>query len=100
MSIKFFIGLPQPLFVYFRSFQTQILQKKTTAFSGIWTRIVGIEGEQAHHLTTTTAQLFKYLPIIKIITSMDRHLCQPTYGMLDILCILLMQQFTQIASPA
>ena len=33
------IGQPRPHFVYFRSFQTQILQKKTLGFSGIRTRI-------------------------------------------------------------
>ena len=25
-------------------------------FSGIWTKIVGVKGENADHLTTTTAQ--------------------------------------------
>ena len=30
-------------------------------FSGIRTRIVGVEGEYADHLTTTTAQSFYYL---------------------------------------
>ena len=48
-------GQPRNLFVYFRSFQTQILQKKTVSFSGIQTRIVRVEGEHADHLTTTTA---------------------------------------------
>ena len=50
------MGLPRPLFVYFRSFQTQILQKKTVGVSKIRTRIVGVESEQADHLTTTPAQ--------------------------------------------
>ena len=31
--------------------------EKTLGFSGIRTRIVGVEGEHADHLTTTTAQL-------------------------------------------
>ena len=45
------------LFLFiFVLFQTQILQKKTVCFSKIRTRIVGIEGEHADHLTTTTAQ--------------------------------------------
>ena len=35
----FRMGQPQLLFVYFRSFQTQIY-RKTTGFRGIWTRIV------------------------------------------------------------
>ena len=46
---------PLPHFVYFRSFQPQILQKKTVGFCGIRTRIVGIEGKRADHLITTTA---------------------------------------------
>ena len=49
------MGQPRPLFVYFRSFQTQILLKKTVDFSWIRTRIVGVQREQTDHLTTTTA---------------------------------------------
>ena len=67
------MGHPRPLFVYFRSFQT-IYRIKTVDFSGIRTRIVGVEGEHADHLNTTTAQIFpsycsilcltqKYLPL-------------------------------------
>ena len=49
------MGHPRPfLFVYFRSFQT-IYRIKTVDFSGIRTQIVGVEGEHADHLTTTTA---------------------------------------------
>ena len=48
------VGQPRPLFVYFRSFQTQYY-RKTLGFSGIRTRIVGVEGEHADHLTTTSA---------------------------------------------
>ena len=40
-------------FVYFRSFQTQILQKKTVDVSGIRTWIVRVEGKHADHLTAT-----------------------------------------------
>ena len=43
-----------PILVNFSSFQKQILQK-TVGFSGIQTQIVGVEGEHADHLTTTTA---------------------------------------------
>ena len=43
------MGQPKPLFVYFRSFQTQIGQKKITDFSGIRTWIVIVEGDQAYH---------------------------------------------------
>ena len=48
-------AIPGPLLVYFRSFQTQLLQKKTLDVSGIRTRIVGVEGQDADHLTSTTA---------------------------------------------
>ena len=50
----FKMGHPRPLFVYFRSFQT-IYRIKTVDFSGIRTRIIGIEGEHADHLTSTIA---------------------------------------------
>ena len=43
------MGQSGPLFAYFRSFPTQILQKKTEGFSGIQTRIVGVEDEHADH---------------------------------------------------
>ena len=46
------MGQPRPLFVYFHCFQTQIVHEKTVGFSGIRIRIVGVEGEQADHLTT------------------------------------------------
>ena len=39
---------PRPLFVYFRSFQT-INRIKTIDFSGIQTRIVGVEGSTLDH---------------------------------------------------
>ena len=46
---------PGLVFVYFRSFQTQNFTEKTVGFSGIRTRIVGVEGQHSDHLTTTTA---------------------------------------------
>ena len=50
-------SLPRPLFVSFRSFQTQFFQKKTLGVSGMRTQIVRVEGEDVDHLTTTiTAQ--------------------------------------------
>ena len=49
------MGRTRPLFVYFRSFQTQLLQKKKLAFGGIRTRIVGVIGKQADQLYTTMA---------------------------------------------
>ena len=54
--VFFFKNGPTPAFFYFRSFQTQILQKKTEGVSRIRTRIVGAEGEHSDQLTTTTAQ--------------------------------------------
>ena len=52
-------GLPptsrDSFFVYFHSFQTQILQKKTVDVRGIRTLIVRVKGKHADHLTTTTA---------------------------------------------
>ena len=45
---------PASYFVYFRSFQTQILQKNCVAFSGIRTHIIRGEGESADYLTITT----------------------------------------------
>ena len=45
---------PLHLFVYIRIlFQTINFIDKTEDFSGIRTRIVGVEGENANHLTTT-----------------------------------------------
>ena len=54
------MGHPRPLLVYFRSFQTQIQQKKSVDVSGIQTRIVRAEGKHADHMTTTTAYIQKY----------------------------------------
>ena len=45
---------PWPLFVKFWSFKKHI--QKTVGVNGIRTRIVGVEGEHADHLTTTPAQ--------------------------------------------
>ena len=45
---------PAP-FCLFSYISNTILQKNSR-LSGIWTRIVGVEGEHADHLTTTTAQ--------------------------------------------
>ena len=42
----------RPLFRYFRFFQ--IIQNKSVDFSEIRTRIVGVEGKHADHLTITT----------------------------------------------
>ena len=39
------MGQPWPLFLYFRSFRTQILREKTVGFSGIRPRIVGVKLE-------------------------------------------------------
>ena len=46
------MGQPWPLFVYFRSFT-----EKTVGVSRTLTLNVGVEGEYADHLTTTTAHI-------------------------------------------
>ena len=48
------MGHPRPLFVYFRSFRIENVD-----FSGIRTRIVGIEGEHADHFAVNTALPFE-----------------------------------------
>ena len=48
----------RPLLVYFHSFKHKCY-RKTVGFSRIQTQIVGVEGEHADHLTTTTAQQFE-----------------------------------------
>ena len=52
-AIGSFLNGPTPAssFVYFQ----HKFYKKTVGFSRTWTRIVGVEGKQADHLTTTTA---------------------------------------------
>ena len=56
-AIFIFKNVPTPAsFVYFRTFHTQILQKKLYV-SRIRTRIVGVECKHADHLTTPTAHL-------------------------------------------
>ena len=42
-------GLTRPLFVYFRSFSNTYFTEKTVGFSGIRTRMVGIDGKHADH---------------------------------------------------
>ena len=56
------MGHARPILVYLCSFQTQILQKNTVGFGGIQIRIIGVEGEHADHMTTTTM----VLPDIKL----------------------------------
>ena len=49
------------LFLYFRSFQTQILLKKLYTSAGFRTQIVRVVGEHADHFTTTTtAKKWRY----------------------------------------
>ena len=45
----FLMGHARPLFVYFRSFQTKVLQEIAVGFSRIRTQIAGMEGELADH---------------------------------------------------
>ena len=46
---------PRPLFLFIFVLFKHNLYRKTVGVSGIRTRIVGVEGEHADHLTTTTA---------------------------------------------
>ena len=66
----------RPIFIYFRSFQT-IYRIKTVDFSGIGTRIIGLEGKDADHFTTTTVR-YKLIFMLIIITglSLVAHYCQ------------------------
>ena len=48
------MGKSQPLFWIFLIFSKTHYTEKTVGFSGIRTRIVGVEGDQGDHLTTTT----------------------------------------------
>ena len=52
-------GQSRPLFVDFRFFYKQFLQKNV-GFRGVQTWIVLVEGEHADHFTTTTTQTGKY----------------------------------------
>ena len=54
------IGQPWPHFV-FSFFSNTNFTEKIVGFSGFRTRIVGVEGEHADHLTTTTAHQIKLL---------------------------------------
>ena len=68
----FWLCHPRPLFAYVRSFQA-IYRIKTVDFIGIRTRIVGVEGEHADHLTTNTPRIsFYYLTNVSLITAL-RH---------------------------
>ena len=58
------MGQPGLFLFIFVLIQTQILQKKTVIVSGIWTRIVGVDGEHDDHLTTATAYLKMILVLI------------------------------------
>ena len=51
-----FLNGPTPAtFCLFLFFSSTNFTEKTVCFSGIQTQIVGVEGEHADHLTTTTA---------------------------------------------
>ena len=59
-----FLNGPTPVSLcLFSSFSNTNFTEKTVGFSGIRTRIVGVEGKHADHLTTTMAQNYqKKLP--------------------------------------
>ena len=59
------VGLFLFIFVLFKHNITE----KTVYFSGIQTRIVGVEGECADHLITTTAHLVESCLRIKLVVS-------------------------------
>ena len=50
------MGRPRPFCCIFNIYK-QKFTEKTVVFSRIQTQIVGVEGERADHLTTTTAQI-------------------------------------------
>ena len=60
MMIFLRIGQPRPLFPYFRSFQTRILQKNCRLQRDLNSNF-GVEDEHAEHLTATTALERDYL---------------------------------------
>ena len=49
------MGQPRPLFCLFSFFSNTHFTEKTVGFCWIRTRFVGVEGNHADHLTTTTA---------------------------------------------
>ena len=51
------MGQPRPLFCLFSFFSNTNFTENTVDVSGIQTRIVGVEGEHADHLTTSKAKL-------------------------------------------
>ena len=55
--ISFFNGPTPASFCLFSLFASTNSTEKTVDFSGIRTRTVGVEGEHADHLTTTTADI-------------------------------------------
>ena len=59
------MGQPWPLFSFFDLLNTNILEK-TVGFSEIRSRIVGVEGKHADHLTTTTALETYFLNIKRL----------------------------------
>ena len=66
------MGQHRPLFCLFSFFSNTFFTEKTVDASGIQTRIVGVEGKHADHLTTTTALIESFLKI-KIISFEMTH---------------------------
>ena len=66
--IDFFIkNEPTPAsFCLFSFCSNTNLIEKTAGTSGIWTRIVRVEGEHFNHLTTTTAQYIRTVNIQRV----------------------------------
>ena len=59
-TILFLTGQLRSLFVLFSFFSN--INCTTVCFSGIWTRIVAVEGERADHLTTTKSLVKQFFP--------------------------------------
>ena len=62
-SVHLIFNLPSPAsFCLFPFFSDTNLTKKIVDYSGNRTRIIGVEGEYADHLVTTTAHVHLFLP--------------------------------------
>ena len=54
------MGQPRPLFCLFSFFSNTRFTERTVGVSRIQTRIVGVEGEYADHMTTTTTIIIAF----------------------------------------
>ena len=73
------MGQPRPLFCLFLIFSNTKFTEKTAGIRGIRTWIIGVEGEHADHLTTTTAlnnDIFHLQARCKIVSLVLSSVCQ------------------------